>query len=151
MPERIQRRRTAGWRMPEGAVYVGRPTRFGNPFQYRTHYALARMPALDGSPWEYEGRISADGTRHDMHHPDGTITQHDIRYMTRAETVETYARALITPTPQLHIWRAGGAGWQLTVAQVRAELAGKDLACWCDPGDPCHADVLLAVAAGKLP
>lgn len=32
MPERIQRRRTAGWRMPEGAVYVGRPGRWGNPF-----------------------------------------------------------------------------------------------------------------------
>jgi hypothetical protein len=32
MPERIQRRRTKGWRMPEGAVYVGRPTRWGNPY-----------------------------------------------------------------------------------------------------------------------
>ena len=30
MPKRIQRKRTKGWRMPEGAVYVGRPTRFGN-------------------------------------------------------------------------------------------------------------------------
>lgn len=31
-PQRIQRKRTKGWRMPEGAVYVGRPTRWGNPF-----------------------------------------------------------------------------------------------------------------------
>jgi len=31
-PRRIQRRRTRGWRMPDGAVYVGRPTRWGNPF-----------------------------------------------------------------------------------------------------------------------
>lgn len=31
-PRRIQRRRTAGWRMPEGAIYVGRPSRWGNPF-----------------------------------------------------------------------------------------------------------------------
>lgn len=30
---RIQRQRTRGWRMPEGAVYVGRPTRWGNPFR----------------------------------------------------------------------------------------------------------------------
>lgn len=29
-PVRIQRQRTKGWKMPEGAVYVGRPTRFGN-------------------------------------------------------------------------------------------------------------------------
>jgi hypothetical protein len=32
MPVRIQRKRARGWRMPEGAVYVGRPTRYGNPF-----------------------------------------------------------------------------------------------------------------------
>ena len=32
MPERIQRKRTKGWRMPPGTVYVGRPTKFGNPF-----------------------------------------------------------------------------------------------------------------------
>jgi hypothetical protein len=32
MPKRIQRKRTKGWRMPDGAVYVGRPTIFGNPF-----------------------------------------------------------------------------------------------------------------------
>ena len=32
LPIRIQRRRAKGWRMPEGAVYVGRPTKWGNPF-----------------------------------------------------------------------------------------------------------------------
>ena len=31
-PKRIQRKRTKGWRMPEGAVYVGRPTKWGNPW-----------------------------------------------------------------------------------------------------------------------
>lgn len=31
-PVRIQRKRTKGWRMPEGAVYVGRPTIYGNPY-----------------------------------------------------------------------------------------------------------------------
>lgn len=27
--------------------------------------------------------------------------------------------------------------------RIRAELAGRDLMCWCDPASPCHADVLL--------
>lgn len=36
MPQRIQRQRAKGWRMPEGAVYVGRPTKWGNPFQVGT-------------------------------------------------------------------------------------------------------------------
>jgi hypothetical protein len=30
--------------------------------------------------------------------------------------------------------------------EIRAELAGFDLACWCRIGDPCHADVLLVLA-----
>lgn len=32
-PQRIQRKRAKGWKMPEGAVYVGRPGGFGNPFK----------------------------------------------------------------------------------------------------------------------
>lgn len=32
-PRRIQRQRAKGWRMPEGAIYVGRPSRWGNPHQ----------------------------------------------------------------------------------------------------------------------
>lgn len=32
MAIRIQRKRTKGWRMPEGTVYVGRPSGWGNPF-----------------------------------------------------------------------------------------------------------------------
>jgi hypothetical protein len=48
-------RRTKGWRKPEGTIYVGRPSRFGNPFQigvfgdaaacveeYREHLVAAR-------------------------------------------------------------------------------------------------------------
>lgn len=30
--KRIQRRRAKGWRMPEGAIYVGRGSKWGNPF-----------------------------------------------------------------------------------------------------------------------
>lgn len=33
---RIQRKRTKGWLMPDGAVYVGRPTSWGNPFSVQT-------------------------------------------------------------------------------------------------------------------
>jgi Domain of unknown function (DUF4326) len=31
--QRIQRKRTPGWRMPPGAKYVGRPTDWGNPYK----------------------------------------------------------------------------------------------------------------------
>lgn len=45
-PRRIQRKRVKGWRMPEGAVYVGRPTKWGNPWLIR--------PSIE--PTEHEGR-----------------------------------------------------------------------------------------------
>jgi hypothetical protein len=41
-PARIQRLRTKGWRMPPGAVYVRRPTRWGNRW---------RAEAVDGVGW----------------------------------------------------------------------------------------------------
>jgi len=33
-----------------------------------------------------------------------------------------------------------------TVEDVRRELAGWNLACYCDLGEPCHGDFLLEVA-----
>ena len=36
----------------------------------------------------------------------------------------------------------------VSVDDVRRELAGKDLCCWCAPELACHADVLLDVANG---
>lgn len=32
MPIRVQRKRTKGWKMPPNTVYVGRPSKWGNPF-----------------------------------------------------------------------------------------------------------------------
>jgi hypothetical protein len=40
-PRRIQCQRTRGWRKPEGAIYVGRPSRWGNPFRVGGHVATA--------------------------------------------------------------------------------------------------------------
>jgi Domain of unknown function (DUF4326) len=33
MPERVQQRRTKGWRKPDGAISVARPHKWGNPFE----------------------------------------------------------------------------------------------------------------------
>jgi hypothetical protein len=32
-----------------------------------------------------------------------------------------------------------------TLAEIRRELRGRDLACWCPLDQPCHADVLLEI------
>ena len=64
MPKGIQRKRTKGWRMPPGAVYVGRPSRWGNPFtieEYGAEGAVAEFAiyvamGFGGDPDELRGK-----------------------------------------------------------------------------------------------
>ena len=117
MPKRIQRRRSKGWRMPEGVVYVGRPSKWGNPF---------------------------------VVHSDRR--QNGQRYqMTPSVAMACFRAALTTegawsPIP-IHLWPHGKIPAAFTtVEDVKRELRGKDLACWCPLDQPCHADVLLEIA-----
>jgi hypothetical protein len=51
-------------------------------------------------------------------------------------------------------WLKGNLGQKLSPRPppsretVRAELKGYNLACWCKPGTPCHADILIELANG---
>lgn len=148
-PKRIQLSREQGWRKPPNTVSVARPSRWGNPFRVGSvQTGLVRVPgALSGQTWEYEGRISGDGNRHDYHHPDGEVTVCHVRYATVDEVVELYRRALLRqPDPAIAAAWGSRSPVRVTADDVRRELAGKDLACWCPVGQPCHGDVLLEVA-----
>lgn len=101
-PQRIQRKRTKGWRMPEGAVYVGRGSKWGNPWRVSEHVTAA---------------VAVEGFRRAM------------------------GRGGYRQDPDDREWRT-----MPSVDSVREALAGKDLACWCPPDKPCHADVLLFLA-----
>ena len=75
IPNRIQRQRTKGWRMPEGYIYVGRPTMWGNPFAVAGATEFGQRLAVEGfrdevakaarrgetPPWVQDGwSLSAD-------------------------------------------------------------------------------------------
>jgi len=47
VPVRIQRKRVKGWRMPEGAIYVGRGSRWGNPYRIGTCLIPDARAAVD--------------------------------------------------------------------------------------------------------
>jgi len=47
-PRRIQRKRIKGWRMPPNAIYVGRPTKWGNPFIVGEPFVRKKMQAGGG-------------------------------------------------------------------------------------------------------
>ncbi len=102
-PQRIQRSRAKGWRMPPGAVYVGRPSKWGNPFVVGKDSIFGFVKDAGAALGFYLGWLAT--------HPDG----------------------------------------QRIVEDARRELRGKSLACWCRPGCPCHADVLLRLSNGDHP
>lgn len=132
MPERIQLRRTAGWRKPEGAVVVSRPGRWGNPFLvsdvYASYPSLTEAQAHVMVVQDFRGLVKA-GRPHTRRHRG---------YRGKPDEYRTYSYP--------------------SIDEIRAELAGHDLACWCplideDTGErmACHADVLLVVADGGDP
>lgn len=127
-PKRIQRKRTKGWRMPEGAVYVGRPTKWGNPFLVE-RWRNRRWRLLDDRRYD-QGRPSAYGTT-----GQPVSWWFDNARDARARAVELYSTAVLEYL---------GPMW--LPPEVLAELTGKDLACWCPLDQPCHADVLLQLA-----
>jgi hypothetical protein len=95
-PKRIQLRRTKGWRKPEDAIVVARPSKWGNPFP------VASRKSEHGEP--------------------------------REVAIAHYGEALLR------------GDLAITVDDVRRELQGHDLCCWCALDVQCHADVLLEVA-----
>ncbi len=106
MPKRIQRKRSAGWKMPANAVYVGRPTKWGNPFVVGETYPVAE---------------------------DGILTDEEHTCTSNADAVAMFRS-----------W-ADDADHGFDDEEID-DLRGKDLACWCAPDQPCHADVLLEIA-----
>jgi hypothetical protein len=76
------------------------------------------------------------------------------KVIARARVIELYCKYLRgEPEPGAHMGgriRHGLTGSEL-VAKIRRDLAGRTLACFCRLDQPCHADVLLRVAAGGEP
>lgn len=71
-------------------VYVGRPTKWGNPFEIEKGF-------------------------------------------TREQTMKTYSN-------KVNLWNMG-----MKIA-IKQQLKGNNLACWCKPSEPYHADILLKIA-----
>ncbi len=110
IPKRIQLSRKKGHRKPPDAVNVARPTKWGNPFNWKDSdtelipEATAKHYAKESfNQWLRFGEVM--GVRHP-------------KYDEQRQWILDH----------IH------------------ELQGKDLACWCKPGEPCHAEVLRCLA-----
>lgn len=88
---------------------------------------VVSRPSKWGNPWKVGARIMTEVAW--LEEPGMTLVREFV--ITPELAVELYRQA--------YVW---------DVDEARAELAGKNLACWCRLDRPCHADVLLEIANG---
>ena len=129
--KRVQMTRNKPWRAEHpDAVIVDRRTKWGNPFKVGDRF-VNRAPA------------------HRCPYP----TDMDVGYRERRDawTGEPYTERVDIVSDAKHAValfrkhiRYEDDHWDPFL--VRNELRGRDLACWCKLGEPCHADVLLELA-----
>lgn len=120
-PIRIQRRRTKGWRTPPNTRYVGRPSRYENPFT---------IEAVPGD-WFVVDPFGLPSCFVAGEHFDTRRAAHQY-------AVDRFRDYYINSrfSPDL-------------LAELRRDLGGRNLSCWCPLDLPCHADVLLELANGE--
>ena len=126
-PKRVQLRRTKGWRMPENTVKVARPTKWGNPYRVGdTTFAPQLVWVQDHYVIMPAPKIIGSN--------DSAVRMLEILIYSDVED-----DLLVLPNYP-------------SPAEIRSELRGKNLACFCPLTDaqgnhvPCHADVLLELA-----
>ncbi len=126
MPIRVQLSRRKGFLLADAAgnglptVKVDRTTRWGNQF---------KADATPFSNGDWQVFLCTDGRWAGP--PVGFAA--------------TRRGAILLSVAKHREWLTGENG-ALMRAQLRAQLEGKNLACWCPLGSPCHADVLLEIA-----
>lgn len=134
-PTRIQRSRQHKQVSPNELpiVYVGRGSRWGNPFRVIKH--------SDGK-WT----IKTDGTDNCN---ELVIKNCHYIYNTKNEAVidaiECYKKWLLPynydKDSTFELYQS-----MCVLEDIKVNLRGKNLSCWCRIGDKCHADFLLELA-----
>lgn len=130
MPVRIQRKRERGWRTPPNAKYVGRGTRWGNPF-------VVIGGSVAGPSWSEARALSMTAPVRANRDEDMAL------YGSHSSTLDAHCHALELFFSLCNVRKrdqpAEFSSWI-------EPLLGRDLSCWCSD-QPCHADVLLGISS----
>lgn len=152
-PARIQLRRARGWRKPEGAVVVARPSKWGNPFPLDGSWITWTAVSI-GLRADKAGRRQAAVALHRAWLTDEALR---LRGFAPIQGVEYDAGSLEFQDGQVvsiadHVAYLAIFGARtcdqptLPDRPSLDDLRGKDLCCWCPLDLPCHAEVLLELA-----
>jgi hypothetical protein len=127
-PHRIQRRRVKGWKMPGNTVYVGRGSRFGNPFT---------VPDCRDAGFQGSDRAIASRCVEAFRVWLGPLWRNNWD----GEESELRRDKLLPALPSLR-----GKNLACWCRLCDAHRDGKPLNVNCPDCDPCHADVLGKIA-----
>lgn len=97
--------------MPENTLYVGRPTKWGNPFKKGCEVDSYMILGFDRSDKLYYGE--------------------GVNILSNAEAVSLFEKYCLT---------------EKFKGDIRNELKGKNIACFCRIGSPCHGEKILEIA-----
>ena len=125
MSARLQLSRQKGFRLPDDAVSVARPSRFGNPFAFDELGFVYSPGGNWWGCWTEEAARSFAVELFDMLLSNGAGgPAGPINYPMRGELqmLDNIRERILNDLDMLR---------------------GKRLACWCPVDRPCHADVLL--------
>lgn len=109
--------------MPANTVKVCRPGKWGNPFRIGGYFKVGGVGKAPFGTWLWMER--AIWKPADI---DDALATGFMLVENQSQAVEMFERLM-----KFHPWDV-------------EELRGKNLACWCKPGTPCHADVLINIA-----
>ena len=132
-PQRIQRRRTKGWKMPENTISVTRPGKWGNFLKLSGDMIMIdasyRRKNLDKWVFLCFGDLERLLEIYRLTMSGGGNTGGVIKLGVTSQDGQ-----------QDLLW------WHYKLAYCVDELKGKHLACFCPIGSPCHAKILLKIA-----
>jgi hypothetical protein len=132
-PIRVQRFRNKKNESPNGldVKYVGRPTKYGNPF--RVVRCCGKWKVITSV--DFCAKILTDNCK----------LLYDTKEQAALDAVKCY-EMYILPYKKNGGTLADFYRASINLDDIIEELRGKNLSCWCSVDSPCHADVLLKIA-----
>ncbi|SEG58825.1 DUF4326 domain-containing protein [Bosea lathyri] len=118
------------------AVKVTRPGPWGNPFNFRDSaycWAALSYGCRADPTGRQEASVSAFREWIDPGHGMRTLS-------IELDPAIVSGERRLSLGPKVEVGRAPA------MEEIRSKLRGRNLACWCRPGAPCHADVLVELA-----
>jgi len=130
-PQRIQRKRTKGFNLRETSESLN-----------RLDYVCVSRPSKYGNPFIISGDIIYGNCSHRRKHLyPGTFIETCSEDRIRERVVELFAKWIKDGTPEYYIIPR-----PFEIEDIKRELKGKNLVCFCKKDQFCHADVLLKIA-----